>query len=606
VPGAASPDGTLRAFYRDHNLWLGDPKAIVAVPLTTDGNPKDRVKNGTVPWVYAEELFQNTAIWWSPDGTKVAYYRFDESKVPDYWLQTNQANLQGTVAIEAYPKAGDPNPVVDLFVCDVATKKSVRVDVRDGKPFDDAAVGHYVYHVQWSADGKDLLFLRANRHQNVVEFVAADPATGKCRVLVREEWPASWVAEVPTLQFLKDGKRFVWSSERTGWRNFYLYDLTGKLHATLTNHPFEVAQVVRVDEDARLLYYMAHDGDNPMKLQLHKVGLDGKADKRLTDPAYHHAVDVAPDGKHIIDVAETHDTPPATRLLDADGHVLAEVAKSDLTKYDKLGLRRVELLTFKAADGKTDLYGLLHRPSNFDPNRKYPLLVQVYAGPATNGARETFALPSALTELGFLVASFDSRSAAGRGKHFLDAIYQKLGTVEVDDQAAGVRSLWERPYVDKTRVGIQGGSYGGYASTLCLLRHPDVFHAACASSPVTDFRHYDTIYTERYMRKPQENKAGYDAGSALTYVDKLKGRLMLYYGTADDNVHPNNTMQLIKALQAAGKSFDVQVGPDRPHSGIPVPRMMEFFIDNLVLPAPPPTAAAAGSSSSSPSVKQPR
>jgi dipeptidyl-peptidase-4 len=195
---------------------------------------------------------------------------------------------------------------------------------------------------------------------------------------------------------------------------------------------------------------------------------------------------------------------------------------------------------------------------------------------------ETFTTPNPLTEYGFLVAALDSRSAGGRGKRFLDAIYRKLGVAEIDDQAAGVRALGERPYVDKSRVGIFGSSYGGYASLMCLLRHPDVFQAACASSPVTDFRLYDSIYTERYMGLPQDNKAGYDAGSALTYADKLKGRLMLYYGTADNNVHPTNALQLVRALQRAGMSFEVQVGPDLGHSAIPQPRMMEFFIENLV------------------------
>jgi dipeptidyl-peptidase-4 len=470
-----------------------------------------------------------------------------------------------------------------VFVYDLAKKSVVRIDVRDGKPFTDDAIGHYVYRVAWSPDGKELLFNRTNRRQNVMEFVAADPETGKCRVVVREEWLPSWVENSPPMRFLKDNDRFVWTSERTGWKNLYLYDLSGKQLATLTAHPFEVGSVVRIDEDAGLLYYTARSGDNPMKMQLHRVRLDGTADTRLTDPAFHHAVDIAPDGKHFIDVYQTHDTPPATRLMDADGKVVEELAKSDLTKYEKLGLKRAELLTFKAADGQTDLYGMLHFPSNFDPSKKYPLLVSVYAGPATNGARETFANPNLLTEYGFLVATFDSRSAAGRGKKFLDAIYLKLGVVEVDDQAAGVRSLWERPYLDKTRVGIYGGSYGGYASILCLLRHPDVFQAACASSPVTDYRLYDSIYTERYMWTPQENKAGYDAGSALTYASKLKGRLMIFFGTADNNVHPSNSMQLIRALQRAGKSFELQIGPDQGHSGISQPRMMEFFIENLVM-----------------------
>src|SRR5262249_3989606 len=208
------------------------------------------------------------------------------------------------------------------------------------------------------------------------------------------------------------------------------------------------------------------------------------------------------------------------------------------TKFKKLGLKPVELLQFKAADGVTDLYGMLHFPSNFKPFKKYPLLVQVYAGPATTGARETFTLPNALTEYGFLMATLDSRSASGRGKRFLDAIYLKLGMVEIDDQAAGVKSLWDRRYVDKKRVGIFGLSYGGYASLMSLLRYPEVFQAASASSPPTAWYHYDSIYTERYMGLPQENKTGYEAGNAMRYVDKLKGRLLIYYGTADNNVHP--------------------------------------------------------------------
>ncbi len=580
---AVSPDGKSKAVYHDRNLWLTDTNGTPEVAITTDGNATNRIKYGTASWVYGEELFQNTAIWWSPDSQKVAYYRFDERPVPDYVLQLDQTKLESVADIEAYALAGGPNPIADLFVYDVATKKQLRLDVRDGQPFTDAALGYYVYHVSWSADGKALLFYRTNRRQNIMEFVAADPATGKCRVIVREAWPASWVENLPTAQFLKDGQRFIWSSERYGWKNFYLYELSGKLLATLTDHPFEDGAIARVVEEAGLLFYTTRSGDNPIKLQLHRVGLDGRGDRRLTDQALNHTVDVAPDGAHFIDIAQTHDTPPTTRLLDADGNVIEELAKSDLTKFKRLGLKRVELFTFKAADGETDLYGMLHRPSNFDPNRHYPLLVSVYAGPATTGARETFTLPNPLTEYGFLVATLDSRSASGRGKRFLDAIYQKLGTLEIDDQAAGVKRLTRRPYVDARKVGIYGVSYGGTAAAAALLRHPDVFKAASSSSPVTDFRDYDTIYTERYMGLPQENKAGYDAGSLVLHADQLKGRLLLYYGTADNNVHPNNAMQFIQALQRAGKSFEVQVGPDLGHSAVRQDRMMEFFIENLTM-----------------------
>ncbi|HUR54165.1 MAG TPA: DPP IV N-terminal domain-containing protein [Gemmataceae bacterium] len=580
---AISPDGQFKAFYRDRNLWLSDAKGVLEMQITTDGNEKLRIKNGSASWVYGEELDQNYAMWWSPDSKRVAYYRFDESGVPDYLLALNQTGLMTKLDAEPYPKAGAPNPIVDLFVYEVASKRTTKIDIRDGKPFADDVVGHYAYNVSWGPDGKELHFNRTNRRQNIMEFVAAEPSTGKCRVIVREEWLPSWTENTPPIRYLKDNHRFIWVSERTGWKNFYLHNLDGKLVNSITKHEFEVANIVRIDEENGHLYYMARSGDNPMKLQLHRCKLDGTDDTRLTDPKFHHAVDLAPDGKHFIDIYQTHNTPPASRVVDDEGKVVAELATSDMTKYEKLGLKKSELLTYKAADGKTDLQGMLHFPSNFDPEKKYPLLVSVYAGPHTNKARETFANPNAMAEYGFLVAELDSRSAAGRGKKFIDAIYLNLGVAEIDDQAAGVKALWDRPYMDKTRVGMFGGSYGGYATIMCMIRHPDVFQAGVASSPVTDYRLYDSIYTERYMWLPKENKKGYDAGSAVVHAAKLKGRLMLFFGTADNNVHPSNSMQLIQALQRAGKSFDVQIGPDQGHTGVNQARMMEFFIENLVL-----------------------
>ncbi|MBK7644319.1 MAG: DPP IV N-terminal domain-containing protein [Planctomycetes bacterium] len=580
---ALSPDEKLKAACRERNLWLSDADGKNEYAVTTDGDVQTRIKNATASWVYGEELDQTTAMWWSPDSKQVAFYRFDESKVPDFYLGMDQTGIQDTLDTEAYPKAGAPNPEVEILVYDLATKRTQVIDIRDGKPLEDSVVGHYAYNPSWTADSKELLFERTNRRQNVMELCAANPHTGKVRVVVHEEWLPSWTENHPELRFLEDNQRFVWVSERNGWRNFYLYDLSGKLLAPLTQHEYEVANIVKLDEPRKQLWYMARDGDNYMKLQLHRVGLDGKNDVRLTDPAFTHSCEVSPDGAHIVDVAQTHDTPPLTRLLDGSGKLVKELGSSDLSDCDKLGLKRVELFTFKAGDGTTELHGVLHFPSQFDASRKYPLLVSVYAGPATNGASERFTLPNSLTEYGFLYATLDSRSAAGRGKKFLDAIYLNLGVPEIDDQAAGAKALAERPYVDAKRVGIFGTSYGGYASALCLLRHPEVFAAACACSPVTDWRHYDTIYTERYMWKPQENEQGYEAGSAMTYADGLDGRLMLYFGTADNNVHPNNTLQLVQALQKAGKSFELQVGPDRGHSALSTDRMMEFFIEHLVL-----------------------
>jgi dipeptidyl-peptidase-4 len=597
---AESPNKQLKAFHRDRNLWVSDLAGGNETPVTTDGSAKDRIKYGTASWVYGEELNQNTAMWWSPDSSKLAYYRFDESPVPDYYLQLEQTKIQSKMDVEAYPKAGAPNPIVDLFVYDVATKKTTRVDVRSGKSFDDGVVGHYVYRITWSPDGRELLFNRTNRRQNVLEFTAANPETGATRVIVRDEWTTGWVENNPQVIWLADGRRFIWESERNGWSNLYLYESSGKLITPLTrNTAFEVAGVVKLDEKAGLLFYMARDGDNHLKPQLHRVGLDGKGDVRLTDRAFHHTVGsclpgpagappaacgISPDNKFFVDVYQAHNVPPATRLVDAStGKTIAEVAQSDVTRFTDLGLKKAEMFTYKAADGETALNGLIHFPSGFDPAKKYPVLVSVYGGPASGSstARETFVIPSPLTEYGFLVLNLDSRAAPGRGKRTLDAIYLKLGQVEIDDMAEGVKALWNRPYFDRARVGMYGTSYGGYSAVMSLLRHPDVYAAASSSSPVTAWYHYDSIYTERYMWIPQENKAGYEAGSAITYVKNLKGRLMLYYGTADNNVHPSNMMQLIRALQDAGKSFDVQVGPDRGHSGINQDRMMEFFIESL-------------------------
>lgn len=591
---AVAPAGNHRAIYKDRNVWVGDSTGAGAVQITKDGSVQSRIKYGTASWVYGEELSQRTAMWWSPDGKKLAYYRFDESKVPDFYLATNLTAIQDTLDVEAYPKPGVPNPVVDLFVYDVDTKATTRIDVRDGKPFENSTVGYYVFRIDWAPGGKELMLLRTNRRQNTMELAACNPAAGSCRVVIHEEWLTGWIDDdpAPNVTWLKDGNRFIWESDRSGFTNYYLYDFkAAKLLTTLTQLPAEVASIVRVDETANVMYYVARDGDNYMKMQLHRVGLDGKNDKRLTDPAFTHTTSLSPDAKYFVDVAETHDQAPVTRLMDANGTVVAELAKTDLTKFNELGLKKLEMYTYKTSDGKATLHGIIHYPSNFDPNKKYPVLVSVYGGPAVgNSTSERFGTASATTEYGFIVLNVEARTNPGMGRKYLDDVYLKLGQVEQDDMADAVKALWNRPYIDKDRVGVYGTSYGGYTSVMEILRHPEVFAAASSSSPPTDWRNYDTIYTERYMWIPQENKEGYDKGSAMTYVDSLRGRLMLYFGTADNNVHPSNMMQLVAALQRAGKSFELQLGPDAGHSGLNQQRMMEFFIEHLVIAPNSPKA----------------
>jgi dipeptidyl-peptidase 4 len=584
-----SPDNRLRAFHRDRNVWIARRDGSAGVQVTEGGSAADRTKYGIASWVYGEELGVREAMWFSPDSRKLAFYRFDEKEVQDYFLTLDLTKVQNRLDVEAYPKAGTPNPKVELWVYDLDSKTKTRIDV----DFDSGGgpdLGHYVYSVRWSPKGDEILFNRTNRKQNTMELLAADPVTGRCRLVIRESHPQSWAANSPAIRFLEDKHRFVWTSERNGFRNLYLYDLSGRLHRPLTQHGFDVQSIERLVEEGGYLFYTARSGDNPYKMQLHRVGIDGRGDRRLTDPAWSHSATVAPDGRHFVATSETLDLPPITRLHEVgsgqvgSGKVIATLAESNIDRFRELGLRSAERFQFTAADGETVLYGTLHKPSDFDPSRTYPLIVGVYAGPESSGGAERFATPNPVTELGFLVASFDGRGTNGRGKAFRDAVYEKLGVVEIDDQAAGVRALAQRPYVDGSRVGIHGTSYGGYATVMALLRHPDVFHAGVASSSVTDWRNYDTIYTERYQGLPDEgeNKAGYDAGSAMSYARNLKGRLLLFYGTADNNVHPSNTYQLARALQNAGKSFEMMAGADQGHVGLNQTRMWEFFVENLI------------------------
>ena len=578
-----SPDGKLKAYTKDRNMYISDVDGNNVVAITTEGNDENQIKYGIATWVYGEELSQNTAMWWSPDNKKIAFYRFDEKEAKKYYVLYDQTKIQDSVEIEAYPKVGAKNLPVDLMMYDLTTKKMITLDTRNGKPFNDGDLGTYLYDISWSPDGKELLYHSTNRKQNIMELKAADPATGKSRVVVREEWLPSFTENSPEFHILKDGKRFIWASVRNGFNNYYLYDFNGKLLKTLTNHNFEVSSIVDVDEKKGILYYMARSGDNFMKMQLHKVKLNGKGDVRLTDPAYNHSVSISPNGKFIVDVAETHDIAPFTNLLNAKGKIIKKLYQSDMTDFEKLGLKKVEVFTFTSADGKTQLHGMLHFPSNFDPNKKYPLLLSNYGGPATNAFRETFRTPDALTEYGFLVANIDGRNVRGRGKKLLDQLYGNLTIVEQDDFAEGIKSLYDRPYFDKENVGVFGTSYGGTTAAASLLRFPEVYHAAVANSAVTDWRNYDNIYTERFMNTLEDNKAGYDAASLMTYAPNLKGELMIFFGTSDNNVHPANSLQLIQALQKAGKSFEVQIGPDKGHTRLNVDRMMEFFIEHLVL-----------------------
>ena len=354
-------DGKLKAVSRDRNVYLSKADGTDEVAVTTDGNAALRIKYGVASWVYGEELGVREAMWFSPDAKKLAYYRFDESEVKDYFIAYAQLDTQDTLNVEPYPKVGRPNPKVQLFIYDVDTKTSTKVDTGFGDS--DADMGHYVYNVRWSPDGEELYFNRMPRKQDTMEWCAADRETGKCRKIIVEKRTDGWTDQTPEVRFLKDKKRFIWQSDKTGWSNFYLYDTTGAQLAVLTKlDGSEVERVVSVDEERNVLYYTARDGDNPYLSQLHRVGLDGKGDKTANGSQiqpYHLTFRLA--GDHFVDVEETALDAPRTILLrDANGKELKELSRADLTKWNDLGLKKTERFTFTAADGKTTCYG---RPS---------------------------------------------------------------------------------------------------------------------------------------------------------------------------------------------------------------------------------------------------
>ncbi len=569
-----SPDGEWVAVSRDYNVILERADGSSSTPLTTDGHRKFRY--GKASWVYGEELRQNSAMWWSPDSSKLAYYEFDEREVRDFYLTKGLTEWRTELDVEGYPKAGEPNPIARLWIYDLHERSYTKVDLGD----DPEA---YVYQVRFSPDGSLLLFNRTNRHQNVLDLVAADIDTGASRVVVTET-QRTWQRNSPSIQFLADGQRFIWETEKTAFRHYELRDLDGRLINSLTHGSYPDGSVIRVDEDNAVIYYMANSDVCPLYAQLHSVGLDGSGQTRITDEPFNHQISLSPDNQWFVTTYESADAPPTVALYSMERGRVLTLGESDMTRAEEMAIEPPEMFSFKADDGVTDLYGVLYKPSNFDPNRVYPLIIDVYGGPQSQRVRSRYTAANAYCEFGFLIAVIDNRGTTGRGKAFEEAGYLRLGEIDLKDQVDGVRFLTQRPYVDGNRVGIFGHSYGGYMAALAILKHPEVFHVSVAGAPVTDWRNYDTIYTERYMRTPQENPDGYDAGSCLTFAEQLQGKLLLMHGMIDDNVHPSNAWQLVDALQRAGKSFDMYFYPNHAHGlGRSSGRIRwEFLHDHLI------------------------
>lgn len=558
-----SNDGSMTAKHVDHNVVLVAEDGT-RIPVTEDGTESFRY--GTASWVYGEELDQSDAMWWSPDDRHLAFYAFDVSPTRDYFLVDGLSELRTSISRERYPKAGDANPIAGLRVLDLESGKVVEVDVG---PEPD----QYVYQVEWTPDGSELLFRRTNRHQNHLEVLAANPATGETRVVL-EERQDTWQRNRPELRFLNDGRRFIWETERSGWKQYELRHLDGRLLSPLTGTTEATSasaaeSIVKLDEDAGVLWYTMRSSETPLNDQLHRVGLDGDGERRITSVDLNHGgFQIAPDGRAVAAVRQAVDHAPETVVYDEDGREVAVLARGDAGDLDAAGYVGGELVEFLAPDGQTRLHAVLHLPrgATSDEKARYPLLVDVYGGPESRGPSNRWAPGNAECELGFAIAKIENRGTLGRGKAFEGATYLNLGGPDLDDQVAGVRAILQaHPEIDPQRVGIVGHSYGGYLSALAMMRYPEVFRAAVAGAPVTDFRNYDTIYTERYMRTPQENGEGYDAGSAVRLSDRLEGALLLLHGMQDDNVHPSNTFQLAKRLQAKDRPFEMQLFPDSGH-----------------------------------------
>ncbi|OGD27654.1 MAG: hypothetical protein A2V57_10740 [Candidatus Aminicenantes bacterium RBG_19FT_COMBO_65_30] len=570
-----SPDLKYRAFTRNYNLFIKDMDGNETA-LTTDGT--EDLRNGFPDWVYPEELNQYQAFWWSPDSKKIAFMQFDESPVARYPIVHDTAPMP-RYELQGYPVPGANNPIVRLFIADVASKKLIRLETGD-----DLDV--YLYRGQWTNDAKEFTYHRLNRFQNKVEVFAADPATGKTRLLLTDTDPC-YIDEQTDLIFLKDNLRFLWTSERSGWREIYLYDMTGKLVKQLTSAKLPVRSIQGVDETRGWVYFGGSEA-NGTESHAYKVKLDGTEFARLTQEPGSHNVGFSPGFDYYTDVFSSFDQPTKSTLYQADGKKVKVLATSVPTKeFVDLKLIKPEHFLFKSAAGKYDLDGLLYFPAHFDPNDKYPLILSVYGGPGSKGVSNRYNMNDgnqALAQLGFLVATCDYRGVSGRGKAFQNLHYLKLGQVELEDHVAFVKALGRRPYVDARRVGVWGGSYGGYFTCIALLKEPDVFQVGVAASSVTDWKNYDSIYTERYMRRPQDNPDGYEKGSCLTYAKNLKGKLFLQHGTVDDNVHPGNTIQLVQALLKENKRFSLMMYPENQH-GITYPHAgearVEYFIEHL-------------------------
>lgn len=558
-----SPDGTKVAFVRENNLFMVNIEDGNLSAVTTDGK-KNQIINGFADWVYEEELSLSKVFYWAPDGSKLAYMRFDESKVPMYNMQKWNGLYPEDYTFK-YPKAGETNSDVSLHVYDVASKKTIEVSIDNEKDI-------YIARAQWLPDGKSLSIIKLNRLQNKLQIYQGDPVSGKSKLIYTDIADTYIdIDQVDDLTYLSDGQSFIISSERSGYKHLYHYSIDGDLIRQITSGNWGVVDFSGIDEGKKLLYYRSNEISSIEK-HIYVVDLKGKKSKRLSNKAGVHSVDFSSDFKYYTSTHSSSSSPPRTALFSHKGEEIKVLRENDdaITKGEAYGFGKIEFFRIAAANGDS-LNCYMIKPTDFDNSKKYPLLMHTYGGPGSQRVMNQWSSVNGnlwhhyLTQQGYIVACVDNRGTGGKGRDFQHITYERLGKFESEDQINAAKHFATLPYIDEDRVGIWGWSYGGYLSSLSLLLGNDVFKAAISVAPVTNWRYYDTIYTERYLGKPQDNPDGYDQYSPKTHVEKLEGSLLLIHGTGDDNVHFQNAVEFQNALIKANKQFDSFYYPNRNH-----------------------------------------
>jgi dipeptidyl-peptidase-4 len=581
-----SPNGEFVAFVRDNNLYVVDIATQTERALTTDGT--GLISNGKADWVYFEEIFNRSwrAYWWSPDSTAIVFIRFDDTPVHKFTV-IDQIPTRQVVEATPYPKAGDPNPLVKLGIVTVA-----------GGPIRFADLGDYsetaslIIRSGWTPDSQSVYFYVQDRAQTWLDFCTASPSGGKPTRLFRETTKA-WVDDPGAPTYLKDGS-FLLASERSGWKHLYHFARDGKLIRPVTQGEWEARTLHRIDEASGWVYFSG-TRDSHIASNLYRVKLDGSTMQRLTTSPGSHQVSVSPKANYFIDSWSNHTTPTQVRLYRTDGTLARTLDTNPVHFIEEYHFAPFELVQIPTPDGFV-LEGSLVKPPDFDPQRRYPVWFMTYGGPhssafpaatitdAWSGGR---VYDQVLASLGFVVFRCDPRSSSGKGACAAWTAYRQLGVQELKDIEAAIGWLTTHSYIDASRIGMSGHSYGGFMTAFALT-HSKLFAAGIAGAPVTDWRNYDTIYTERYMNTPQENPDGYDATSVVKAAKNLHGRLLILHGVMDDNVHVQNTLQLVQALQRAEKDFELMFYPQARHGifGRHYQRLVIDFMKRTLQPTP--------------------